>query len=204
MTQDQISIGWWQHFGACCSPCYVRKGGSSGKRSIVRYGPERKIVLVGANKTGKSRILSVVSSSASTDPVKEYAPTSGTRSTIIKRNDVAVTLVEISGALSTFWPRMIDARVDGIWYLISKSEFELGDYHTLVRFLKDVRDTVHTNGISVLVSFVGIDQASGKCGSSLDAALASIDTKVQVSTVKELTALDVNSSMDLWISQMRK
>ena len=169
MTEErkQITTSDWSFMGACCNPCMGRKQTSQSVRDELKASGIMKIVLLGNAESGKSRLLSVLGEEKGASST--YSPTNGTRNVrLVTTGQREISLVEVGGNLVQFWPRAIDSKVDAVWYILTKPEYEKRDLSQLRGFLKEVRELLNSRSMNVLVTVMGVS------GLSLETAKANI------------------------------
>lgn len=163
MTQDrkEVATTEWYFLGQCCNPCMGRKTNASKPTSDGIKGiGMTKIVLLGSAGSGKSRLLSVLSGEKESEA--GYAPTNGTRNVKFSSGSREVSLVEVGGNLSKFWSRAIDSKVDGVWYILTREEYESRELTVFVDFLGQVRESLNARGLLVLATVVGESDISAE------------------------------------------
>jgi ribosome-interacting GTPase 1 len=169
MTEErkQITTSGWSFMGDCCNPCMGRKQAPKSVRDELKASGMMKIVLLGNAESGKSRVLSVLSEEIKASSA--YSPTNGTRNIrLVTPGQREISLVEVGGNLVQFWPRAIDSKVDAVWYILTKAEYEKRDVSQLTGFLREVRELLNTRSMDVLVTVMGVS------GLSLETAKANI------------------------------
>jgi ABC-type cobalamin/Fe3+-siderophores transport system ATPase subunit len=148
-----------------------RKQESKEIRDSIKTNNMTKIVLLGSAGCGKSRVLSSLTDEKEVE--SGYTPTNGTRNIKLKTGEREVGVVEVGGSLSKFWPRAIDSKVDGVWYVLSSSEYEGNDFARLIDFLASVRESLNTRSIVVLVTVLGSSGLSAETAGEVIAPLGS-------------------------------
>lgn len=166
--EEAISVSWWQYFGSCCNTCYTRKAGISSRPRQKRSSTDKRIVLLGKSRSGKSHALSILAGNESTGGPHNYSATNGTTVSHVSVKDHSISVVEVGGGLSKFWSRAIDSRVDGIWYLMTKEDFETDDFSVLRDFLVSALETLNVRNLPVLITVVGIPSVEGAHGQGLN------------------------------------
>ena len=173
MVEDrkEVVTNQWSFLGSCCNPCMGRKQESKEIRDSIKTNNMTKIVLLGSAGCGKSRVLSSLTDEKEVE--SGYTPTNGTRNIKLKTGEREVGVVEVGGSLSKFWPRAIDSKVDGVWYVLSSSEYEGNDFARLIDFLASVRESLNTRSIVVLVTVLGSSGLSAETAGEVIAPLGS-------------------------------
>jgi hypothetical protein len=145
-------------FCACCGNSSARKDGGGVNLFGGSNEKKRRVLVVGKSGCGKSRILYLLSSDDSVLPSEHvYTPTEGTNIVQSSFPPIAFSFIEVGGSLSDFWNRSLENGVDAIWYMMTRQEFESGNYEQLLKFLESSKDTVKSK--ILLVSVLSINDS---------------------------------------------
>ena len=160
---EPVASGGILSFFSCCANSSARKLGD-GIGSILpgSEGTKKRVLVIGKAKVGKTMILSLLDSpNAITSDDHVYAATEGTNSVSVSMPPMAYTFVEVGGSLSDLWNRSMDNGVDGVWYLMSKEEFESSNYESLLKFLESAKDAFSNKKKPkcLIVSVVDVDSS---------------------------------------------
>jgi hypothetical protein len=94
------------------------------------------------------------------DTSVEYTPTNGTTSVQVDIPPMTYTFTEVGGGLIEFWTRSIDSKTDGIWYMISKEDYDQSQFTALETFLVDARDILLKRKPAFVISVLGVDESA--------------------------------------------
>lgn len=152
MTSEAVTVNWWQNLTACCNTCVTRKGGEVVTEAAKSFSNSKRVVVLGSPECGKSRVISLLADTNANGNV--YTPTNGTVTTRIAHKDVGISLVEVGGSLRGFWSRTVDAKVNCLWYLVRREEYDARDFATFSTFFREASTTINTHRIPIVVSIL--------------------------------------------------
>jgi hypothetical protein len=124
-------------------------------------GIKKRVVVLGKPECGKSQTLHILQNpEAPLDTSVEYTPTNGTTSVQVDIPPMTYTFTEVGGGLIEFWTRSIDSKTDGIWYMISKEDYDQSQFTALETFLVDARDILLKRKPAFVISVLGVDESA--------------------------------------------
>jgi len=155
-TTAETSGGGLFGFLTCCGNSSARKDGNGFNLFGGSNEKKKSVLVVGTSGSGKSRILHLISREDSfLEEAHVYTRTEGTNVVQVSFPPISFSFIEVGGSLSDFWSRSLNNGCDAVWYLMTRVEFESGNYDQLLKFLESSKDTIKKKQLLVSVLDIG-------------------------------------------------